>query len=88
MKTYWVYQLAGWSVFAAIGLVINILNGGYVPGLIAGHILFVFYGIGLTHLFRGPIQRLQSKRIGRVRRIASSGWLYIRHRRLTYAPWS
>jgi hypothetical protein len=51
-QTYWAYQLAGWPVFAAVGLVINVINGGYLPSLIVRHALLIFYGIGLTHLFR------------------------------------
>jgi two-component system, LytTR family, sensor kinase len=65
-QTYWIYQVAGWSVFAAIGLVINIANGGYLPGLIVGHVLLVLYGIGLTHLFRHFIPSRQQQRIGGV----------------------
>jgi hypothetical protein len=66
-QTYWTYQLAGWSVFAAIGLVINVLNGGYLPSLIVGHVLLVFYGIGLTHLFRRLILGRQAPPAGRLR---------------------
>jgi two-component system, LytTR family, sensor kinase len=67
-QTYWTYQLAGWSVFAAIGLVINVLNGGYLPSLIVGHILLVFYGIGLTHLFRRLILGRQTPPASRTRK--------------------
>lgn len=54
---YWIYQAFYWGIFAAGGLVINLANGGNVRNLIISHILFFFYSVGLTHAFRGQIQR-------------------------------
>jgi len=69
---------AGWSVFAAIGLVINVINGGYLPGLIVGHVLLVFYGIGLTHLFRHLILGRRGRHIGRIRQgLLRSGYILV-----------
>jgi len=77
-QTYWTYQFAGWSVFAAIGLVINVINGGYLPSLIVGHVLLVFYGIGLTHLFRPLILGRQTRLTGRVRKgLVRSGCILV-----------
>jgi sensor histidine kinase YesM len=53
---YWGYQVFYWGIFAAIGLAINLANGGNVRNLVISHILFFVYSIGLTHVLRGRIQ--------------------------------
>ena len=58
---YWGYQAFYWGIFAAIGLAINLVNGGNVRNLVISHILFFFYSIGLTHVFRGQILRWRSR---------------------------
>jgi GNAT superfamily N-acetyltransferase len=57
---YWGYQAFYWGIFAAIGLAINLVNGGNTRNLVISHILFFFYSIGLTHVFRGQILRWRS----------------------------
>ncbi|MBZ5673828.1 MAG: histidine kinase [Acidobacteriia bacterium] len=57
---YWGYQAFYWGIFAAIGLAINLVNGGNTLNLIISHVLFFFYSIGLTHVFRGQILRWRS----------------------------
>ena len=50
---YWRYQAFYWGIFTAIGLAINLVNGGNTLNLVISHILFFFYSVGLTHVFRG-----------------------------------
>ena len=69
---YWYCQVLGWIAFGALGLTLNVLNGGRFRVLLITHILFVLYSIGLTHLFRGQIQ----KRRARHQRGASL-WLFL-----------
>jgi two-component system, LytTR family, sensor kinase len=71
-QKYWNCQALGWTAFGALGLAINTLNGGRFLVLLITHILFVLYSIGLTHLFRGQIQ----KRRARHQRGASL-WLFL-----------
>jgi len=52
---YWGYQAFYWGIFTAIGLAINLVNGGNTLNLVISHCLFFFYSIGLTHVFRGQI---------------------------------
>ena len=65
--SYWAYQAFYWGVFAAIGLAINVANGGNVRNLIIGHVFFFFYSIGLTHLLRAQIRRWRSAQVPGVR---------------------
>ncbi|MGH9646406.1 MAG: sensor histidine kinase [Bryobacteraceae bacterium] len=58
---YWGYQAIYWGVFGAIGLAVNLANGGNTRNLVIGHILFVLYSVGLTHVFRGRILRWRSR---------------------------
>jgi sensor histidine kinase YesM len=53
---YWIYQTAWWGIYAAIGLAINVANGGSLRLLTFSHILFFAYSIGLSHLFRKVIE--------------------------------
>ena len=64
---YWAYQAFYWGLFAAISLAINVINGGNLRNLVISHILFFFYNIGLTHVFRGQIQRWRLHRPSAVR---------------------
>jgi hypothetical protein len=64
---YWAYQAFYWGIFAAIGLAINVINGGNIRNLVISHILFFFYSVGLTHLFRGQIQRWQLRQPSAIR---------------------
>lgn len=57
MKHYWKLQLAGWLGYSAVGITINLLNGGALGPLLAGHVVLVSCGIGLTHLLRREIHR-------------------------------
>jgi uncharacterized membrane-anchored protein YhcB (DUF1043 family) len=61
--SYWTYQAFYWGIFAAIGLAINVVNGGNIRNLVISHILFFFYSIGLTHVFHGRIQRWRSRQL-------------------------
>jgi hypothetical protein len=56
IRTYWTYQLLGWSLYAAVGFVINVVNGAPVPAMVLSHIVFVGYSIALTHLLRKQIR--------------------------------
>jgi len=56
-QKYWNCQVLGWTAFGALGLTINVLNGGHLGVLLITHILFILYSIGLTHLFRRQIQK-------------------------------
>lgn len=57
---YWGYQAFYWGIFTAIGLAINLVNGGNTLNLVFSHILFFGYSIGLTHVFRAQILRWRS----------------------------
>jgi|SRR5579872_2593687 len=58
---YWRYQGFYWGVFAVIGFAINLANGGNTRNLVISHILFFFYSVGLTHVFRGQILRWRAR---------------------------
>jgi two-component system, LytTR family, sensor kinase len=60
MTKYWTYQLAGWLGYSAVGITINLLGGAALEPLLAGHVVFVLSGIGLTHLLRREIHRRRS----------------------------
>lgn len=60
MRRYWVLQFAGWLAYSAGGITINLLNGGSLGPLLAGHAVMVSCGIGLTHLLRREIHRRRS----------------------------
>jgi two-component sensor histidine kinase len=60
MTKYWNYQLAGWLGYSAVGITINLLGGAPLGPLLAGHVVFVSSGIGLTHLLRHEIHRRRS----------------------------
>jgi LytS/YehU family sensor histidine kinase len=60
MTKYWTYQLAGWLGYSAVGITINLLGGAPLGPLLAGHVLFVLSGIGLTHLLRHEIHLRRS----------------------------
>ena len=64
---YWAYQAFYWGIFAAIGLAINVTNGGNIRNLVLSHILFFLYSIGLTHVFCWQIQRWRLHRPSVVR---------------------
>jgi hypothetical protein len=64
---YWIYQIAWWGIYTAIGLAINAANGGSVRLLTFSHILFFAYSIGLSHLFRKAIEWQRSRRPSFVR---------------------
>jgi two-component system, LytTR family, sensor kinase len=64
---YWAYQAFYWGIFAAIGLAINVTSGLNVRNLIISHVLFFFYSIGLTHVFRGQIQRWRLRQLSVIR---------------------
>jgi hypothetical protein len=64
---YWGYQAFYWGIFAAIGLAINVVNGGNIRNLVISHILFFFYSVGLTHVFRGQIQRWRLRQPSAIR---------------------
>jgi len=53
---YWIYQTTWWGIYAAIGLAINVANGGSLRLLTFSHILFFAYSFGLSHLFRMAIE--------------------------------
>jgi hypothetical protein len=58
---YWIYQTAWWGIYSAIGLAINVANGGSLRRLVFSHIFFFAYSIGLTHLFRKVIEWRRSR---------------------------
>ena len=58
---YWIYQTAWWGVYSAIGLAVNVANGGSLRLLTFSHILFFAYSMGLSHLFRLVIDRRRSR---------------------------
>jgi two-component system, LytTR family, sensor kinase len=60
MTKYWNYQLAGWLGYSAVGITINLLGGAPLGPLLAGHVVLVSSGIGLTHLLRHEIHRRRS----------------------------
>lgn len=64
---YWAYQAFYWGVFTAIGLAINMVNGGNIRNQVISHILFFFYSVGLTHLFRLQIQRCRLRKPSAIR---------------------
>jgi two-component system, LytTR family, sensor kinase len=66
-RGYWIYQTAWWGIYSAIGLAINVANGGSLRLLIFTHVLFFAYSIGLTHLFRKTIEWRRSQRPSLVR---------------------
>jgi len=59
---YWIYQTAWWGIYAAIGLAVNVANGGSLRLLTFSHILFFAYSLGLSHLFRKVIEWRRSRR--------------------------
>jgi two-component system, LytTR family, sensor kinase len=60
MTRYWKYQFAGWLGYSTVGITINLLGGASLGPLLAGHVVFVSAGIGLTHLLRHEIHRRRS----------------------------
>ena len=76
---YWAFQASWWGIYAAIGLTINVINGGNIPNLIISHICFFVYSIGLTHVFRGQInrQRLRHQSVFRTRLFMFAGVLLV-----------
>jgi len=58
---YWGYQAFYWGIFTAIGLAINLVNGGNKLNLVISHIFFFFYSVGLTHIFQGQILQWRSR---------------------------
>src|SRR5665213_270261 len=76
---YWAFQASWWGLYAAIGLTINVINGGNIPNLIISHICFFVYSIGLTHVFRGQIdrQRLRHQSVMRTRLFTFTGVLVV-----------
>ena len=61
MRTYWMYQVLGWMAYSAVGIVINMANGGDFRSLVVSHIFFILGSIGLTHLFRREIQKRRAR---------------------------
>lgn len=57
IRTYWTYQVLGWSLFALIGFVINVLNGNPAPAMAVAHLVFIGYSIALSHVLRNQIRR-------------------------------
>ena len=57
MTRYWKFQFLGWLSYSAFGIVINLANGVAPGSLLAGHVVMVSTGIGLTHLLRREIHR-------------------------------
>ena len=57
MTRYWKFQCLGWLSYSAFGIVINLANGVAPASLLAGHVVMVSTGIGLTHLLRRAIHR-------------------------------
>ena len=60
MNKYWVFQLAGWLGYSAVGITINLIAGGKLVPLLLTHVVFVAVGMGLTHLLRREIHRRRS----------------------------
>ncbi len=60
--SYWRFQIIWWVLYYAIGLVINILNGEHVGSAVILHILLFVVSVGLSHLFRGEIERQRLNR--------------------------
>lgn len=54
---YWRFQLIWWIAYSAIGMAINVAFGERVAPLLVVHVLWATMSIGLTHWFRGLIQR-------------------------------
>jgi uncharacterized membrane-anchored protein YhcB (DUF1043 family) len=54
---YWAYQVLYWGIFSAIGLAINLINGGNVRNLVISHIVFFLYSVALTDVLRRQIRR-------------------------------
>ncbi len=51
-KLYWIFQIIGWLLFAAVFTAIALYFAGIYWQLIAGYVLTTFFGFSLTHLFR------------------------------------
>jgi len=60
MKKYWVYQLAGWFGYSAVGITINLIGGSALMPLLVTHAFLVPGGIGMTHLLRREVHRRRS----------------------------
>jgi signal transduction histidine kinase len=60
MQKYWIYQLAGWLGYSAVGITINLTAGGSLGPLLAAHVLMVSSGIAMTHGLRREIRRRRS----------------------------
>jgi hypothetical protein len=73
MKTktgYWTCQVAGWGSYSAIGAFSAAHQVGWRLSVVAGYLLFFFYSIAMTDLFRREIRRRQW--------LAGSWWTYDR----------
>jgi two-component sensor histidine kinase len=57
--TYWTCQVLGWGGYSAIGLWSAAQQVGWRFSLVTGFVLYFFYSIALTHVFRRQIQRRQ-----------------------------
>ena len=54
---YWVFQLAGWGVFALINIFFALLFDRFTPGVFQRLLFFVEMGILFSHLMRETIVR-------------------------------
>lgn len=57
IRTYWTYQVLGWSLYAASSFVLNVVGGAPVSAMIATHVGFIACSIALTHGLRNAIRR-------------------------------
>jgi hypothetical protein len=70
IRTYWTYQLLGWSLYAALGFVLNVIGGAPVSTMIVTHSVFIACSIVLTHGLRSLIRRHRFGTWPRVRKWA------------------
>ena len=56
-KLYWVSQIAGWSVFAVVNLVIIAAFGRYTWQRLVVFIIICLFGLLSTHQFRNYIKK-------------------------------
>lgn len=78
-SSYWRFQLVFWSVYAAMGVTINLLFHEEARAVVILHVLWLALSIGLTHLFRFLIDRARpnARSLWRIAPLLTGGVLVI-----------
>ncbi len=77
-KIYWIFQIGGWTIFAALNLFFFKLNYSTNVKDILNYLIWLPVGIGITHLFRLMILKfkvLQQNIISQITVVITSGFI-------------